>query len=591
VLPENLAVHVPVRDSILSRPVCEDKLPAFFSELLHQWGRDGLVPVAGPLSQEEIAASAARPLAPGPQPQWVKVAMEHGQTIQEQVVQHPDWGKPAMARQLYSEQRGIDIGVAHYMQQKIGSEKRGVGSALGPVQRLLEMWFGPVTEAIQRWQELFVMSCLRDQSLDDMVASTFHNLSEAHRPAHTCPFGMLESDRWDSQAPTPESLSSLRGQLSSLDEEARARIAMDFKVLGPVLMSIPASKLAVIVMHEVMSSFLAHGGHTSHTNASRRVGRAVQAEWGMDALKGTRNRFQVSMKEVGQAAKARDVRKLNMLLARVFRRPNWDDERMLIKVGSLLISFFLDAAKFSPAILERGGAGMLDWDTHRVQADLMPGLEHSFVKERSKSHPHGIIKISPPLHEALERSHAHTANLTPLLLPMVVKPLPWTAFDAGCYLLARTQVMRVVDFGEQERLCRAADMSRIFQALDVLSGTAWSINTKMLYTIQQAWVQDLVIADIPPKDDVELEVGAWFGGWVCLHVCVCVRACVRVRACTHTHTHTHTHTQNNTSGPGKHQHALRRGPDRGRRTQAAVPRSLPQQAAQQGHALPALFTD
>jgi hypothetical protein len=44
------------------------------------------------------------------------------------------------------------------------------------------------------------------------------------------------------------------------------------------------------------------------------------------------------MRQVGLAAKARDVRKLNMLLARVFRRPNWDDERLLIKVGSLLIS-------------------------------------------------------------------------------------------------------------------------------------------------------------------------------------------------------------------------------------------------------------
>ena len=57
------------------------------------------------------------------------------------------------------------------------------------------------------------------------------------------------------------------------------------KVLGPVLMTIPASKLAVIVMHELMSSFLAHGGYTAHTNASKRVGRAVQTEWGMDALK------------------------------------------------------------------------------------------------------------------------------------------------------------------------------------------------------------------------------------------------------------------------------------------------------------------
>jgi hypothetical protein len=169
-------------------------------------------------------------------------------------------------------------------------------------------------------------------------------------------------------------------------------------------MTIPASKLAVIAMHELLSCVLAHGGLTNYGNASRRVGRAVQAEWGMDALKGARNRFQVNtcshtcsntcskafsnnslthalthsrthalslsrshdlsltlsmypslslsfspsfclslpfpapppstgarnrvqvnMAQVSKACKARDVRRLNDLLARVFRRPNWDD--------------------------------------------------------------------------------------------------------------------------------------------------------------------------------------------------------------------------------------------------------------------------
>ena len=69
-------------------------------------------------------------------------------------------------------------------------------------------------------------------------------------------------------------------------------------------------------------------------------------------------------------------------------------------------------------------------------------------------------------------------------------------------------------------------MSRIYQALDVLSGTAWSINTKMLYTIQRAWVMDMVIAEIPPKDDVCLD-----GVCVCVFVSVCVCECVFVCVC------------------------------------------------------------
>jgi hypothetical protein len=139
-------------------------------------------------------------------------------------------------------------------------------------------------------------------------------------------------------------------------------------------------------------------------------------------------------------------------------------------VGSLLIFFFLDAAKFSPSVLERGmlergvpDRGVLDWETHLKQPDLMAAFQHSYHKEKFRDKARGIIKISPLLQDALERWHAHTASLTPLLLPMVVKPLAWTAFDVGCYLIAKTQVMRVVDFGEQERLCKAADMSRIYK--------------------------------------------------------------------------------------------------------------------------------
>jgi DNA-directed RNA polymerase len=44
----------------------------------------------------------------------------------------------------------------------------------------------------------------------------------------------------------------------------------------------------------------------------------------------------------------------------------------------------------------------------------------------------------------------------------------------------------------QERLCRESDLSRVYEALDVLSATPWTINTKILDIMQLAWTQDLV---------------------------------------------------------------------------------------------------
>lgn len=365
-----------------------------------------------------------------------------------------------------------------------------------------DLWFKPLSQAIQKWQALFVMSCLKDEALDDLVQATVQNLSEAHRPQHRCPFAEPIQERWNAPTPVAAQLSALRAELAGHSTDDHKKFAEDLKVLGPIFLTISSSKLAVIVMHELMSTLLAHGGTSAFSNVSRRVGRAVQAEWGMDALKGSRNRFQVSMAQVGKAAKARDIRKLNMMLARVFRRPNWDDEALLTKIGARLIAFALEHARFSPSLLQRGGRVL--WEAHCQQDDVQAAFVHSFSRTTRGKHKYGLVAMVPELQQLLDSSHADTANLTPLLLPMVVKPLPWTAFDTGCYLLVRPQVMRAVDFGEQERLCRAGDMSRIYDALNVLSGTAWTVNDKMLQTVQRAWVQDLVIGDIPSKDDLVL---------------------------------------------------------------------------------------
>ena len=42
--------------------------------------------------------------------------------------------------------------------------------------------------------------------------------------------------------------------MSTLTVEERKQVGEDFRVLGPIFLNIPATMIAVIVMHEVMSS-------------------------------------------------------------------------------------------------------------------------------------------------------------------------------------------------------------------------------------------------------------------------------------------------------------------------------------------------
>jgi hypothetical protein len=70
----------------------------------------------------------------------------------------------------------IYIGGAAYLKSRDQTEKRGSGSARGPVQHVLQLCFEPLSRSIQRWQELFVISCVKDRSLDNMLLETIRNL-------------------------------------------------------------------------------------------------------------------------------------------------------------------------------------------------------------------------------------------------------------------------------------------------------------------------------------------------------------------------------------------------------------------------------
>lgn len=93
----------------------------------------------------------------GKAPNWARYSDSQVAQIDASIVEHPEWGSPAMARQLYCEQRGVDIGVASYMKQKAETEKRGVGSGLGPAQRMMELWFEPL---VQVWPSLLLSMLL-----------------------------------------------------------------------------------------------------------------------------------------------------------------------------------------------------------------------------------------------------------------------------------------------------------------------------------------------------------------------------------------------------------------------------------------------
>jgi len=423
--PPEKAKYLPFSEvkSPLRNPVKQEDVQKFFADLREEWRRNGLLKVDGPETAQQVQRTSKATWGPA------------GITVQQALTEHSDWGSDMMAQQLYCEQRGLDIGVIEYMQEKEKTENRGDGSSLGPVRRLIKMWFPHVMQSVQTWQEIFVVTALNDDTLDDWILAAFESLDEAHCVP---PFEFPSNGK-----PNKQGLDRLRGDIKALTDTERKRKLQDVKILGPILMTIPASNLAAIVMHELMG-FLVSGRHEEKklfgdfkfkddkkfVQAAIGVGRSVHVEWSMSALKNVRSRFQVNKFQVAKAAKTRDIRKLKAMMERVFRAPNFDDESLLAKIGSLLISLMMQSSRFSPSLLLQGNFNM---KAHELQSDFRLAISHEikFRGTRVGGRMTGLLMLAPGIKSALQDQHEFTANLSPLLLPMVVPPLKWQAFDRG----------------------------------------------------------------------------------------------------------------------------------------------------------------
>jgi DNA-directed RNA polymerase len=113
----------------------------------------------------------------------------------------------------------------------------------------------------------------------------------------------------------------------------------------------------------------------------------------------------------------------------------------------------------------------------------------------------GIIKFHPSL---LERLSTEPVFIHPRLLPMLVKPRPWVTRNTGGYLNYNSDVVRVSQNPEHLAYVKAADerghLSLVYESLDVLGSTAWTINEQVYDVMRQLWNSGEAIADLPPAE-------------------------------------------------------------------------------------------
>jgi DNA-directed RNA polymerase, mitochondrial len=130
----------------------------------------------------------------------------------------------------------------------------------------------------------------------------------------------------------------------------------------------------------------------------------------------------------------------------------------------------------------------------------------------------GTIKPNKYLLERLTANPTVGRGITTKLAPMLVPPKAWTSWDEGGYWYTREEVMRTRQSLEQRAYLKEASdsgtLTEVYQGLDILGQTSWTINRKVFDTVIAVWNSGEAIADIPPQvSDLQYPVEPKTASW------------------------------------------------------------------------------
>lgn len=173
------------------------------------------------------------------------------------------------------------------------------------------------------------------------------------------------------------------------------------------------------------------------------------------------------------------------------------------KIGVVLIRLLTEACKIDVRDPETGMVKSVPAFWHKVSA-----FQDNANKARWKKygllygHPAMIQKIQP--RELLEA-------FIPRFAPMLVEPVPWQRLNVGGHITLRRRAMRTRSKLQLEKLKEAdremlngsgEGLSRVYEALNALGSTPWTINTDILKVVDAIMSCGGGVCDLPSQENV-----------------------------------------------------------------------------------------
>ncbi|CAK9438697.1 uncharacterized protein LODBEIA_P29210 [Lodderomyces beijingensis] len=276
-------------------------------------------------------------------------------------------------------------------------------------------------------------------------------------------------------------------------DQGDANLSKDRAFYAPFLIKIPAEKIVVVSLLEILkinaTSGLSGGLKISQTITS--IGSAVEFEYRTALLAELDKKMNVKKKFAG-ADKLKLMIKKSLADAQLEAK-DWDNFTRA-RVGGVMMSLIMSVAKVQVKSSSKDPAfenSVQDHPAFYYGVQFVNGLRY------------GVIKVHNEIQKISSRVSAQTVQ--PQSLPMIVKPCGWNSFYGGGNLYSRTGLVRLRDAPESEAYVKEAakrdNLKEVFNSLNHLGNTAWTINKKVFDVISHYWNSGEEYLSIPAVSD------------------------------------------------------------------------------------------
>lgn len=274
-----------------------------------------------------------------------------------------------------------------------------------------------------------------------------------------------------------------------------------------ILRQIPAESVAVIVIHSLLSSLMREHAGIPLTRAACAVADSVRAEVNMKKINTLQRNFEEEERKRNlDTGKLPDFSKsprsaierikksssslasaVNFAAAKVDDHQNSWSSRDQVLLGTRLIDIFMSVAKVPDS-----------------NHNFVPAVSHVIHYRKSSNSKVGVLQLTESAVQILQReAPSIVETVQPKQQPMVVVPKPWTAPNKGAYLRCNSYLVKRSpgSHREVEKLLQSADLTQLFDGLNVLGSQPWRVNRAVLDVAQALWDRGGGIAGLVTKSN------------------------------------------------------------------------------------------